>query len=177
MCCVCRCTCIFRLLLNLVFYKQKRMDKLWLLQEPTTLNVCMSTVPRCWGHCSGCDNNERIKVLQFSHSSGIHRLVTRLHGMYRWIYLRLHWAGFSLNSICALWRACVCVRVIYVCVIYVCTCASLWFMCVGMPPGLNDNWVEVSEAHNDIQRYGGAQVISIQTQVPEATEQVLNMPI
>lgn len=36
---------------------------------------------------------------------------------------------------------------------------------------LNDNGVKVSEAHDDIQRYGRMQLIAIQTQVPETTEQ------
>lgn len=68
---------------------------------------------------------------------------------------------------------CVCAVYMHVCVLYVCACAS-------RPRGkflLNDNRVEMPEAHDDIQRDGGAEVISIQTQVPEATEQVLNIPL
>lgn len=38
---------------------------------------------------------------------------------------------------------------------------------------LNDNRVKVPEAHDDIHRDRGTQVISIQTQVPGATEQML----
>lgn len=50
---------------------------------------------------------------------------------------------------------------IHVCVFCVCVDVSL----------LNDNRVEVSEAHDDIHGDRGAQVISIQTQVPEVDEQ------
>lgn len=57
-----------------------------------------------------------------------------------------------------------------VCILCVCVCA-----CVHAPGPLNtillkDNRAEVSEAHDDIQRDGWVQVISIQAQVPDATE-------
>lgn len=52
------------------------------------------------------------------------------------------------------------------------------FLCVCVDvPLLNDNRVEVSEAHDDIQGDRGAQVISIQTQVPEAAEQALKIQL
>lgn len=35
---------------------------------------------------------------------------------------------------------------------------------------LQDNRAEVSEAHDDVHGDGGAQVVSIQTQVPDTTE-------
>lgn len=67
---------------------------------------------------------------------------------------------------------------VLVCVMYVCGLCA----CVHNPRPLgtfllNDNRVEVSEAHDDIQRDRGAQMISIQTQVPDKTEQVRNMPL
>lgn len=51
------------------------------------------------------------------------------------------------------------------------------FVCGCVPPGpfgmnlLNHNRVEVSEAHDDIQRDRRAQVISIQAQVPQSGHQ------
>lgn len=46
--------------------------------------------------------------------------------------------------------------------------------CLGVT-FLQDNRAEVSEAHDDIHGNGRAQVISIQTQVPDATEDALNV--
>lgn len=75
-------------------------------------------------------------------------------------------AEYTLCS--AFQHNCVCV--------HVCLCMYMLYVCahVNVPP-LNDNRVEVSEAHDDIQRDRGVQVISIQTQVPEAAEQALQI--
>lgn len=144
------------------FYKQKKMDKLKVLQKPK---------PRCW-----CISTLTVLDLKTMKLSKLYSFliyleslfsITRFHSVYLWINLRLHRAGFALNSICAQW---LCVLVcVYVCmckcVVYVCVCAHVpraWG-----PFLLNDNRVEVSEAHNDIQRDGRTQVIPIQTQVPE----------
>ena len=40
---------------------------------------------------------------------------------------------------------------------------------------LQHDGAEISEAHDDIQRNWGAQVISVQTQVPDTTERALNL--
>lgn len=96
---------------------------------------------------------------------------------YCWIWQQRYLNVKSLNlknSLCVpqyvlvLHRACVYVRM--------CVCVRV---CASMPPWqlgmtfLQDNRAEVSEAHDDIQRDGRAQVISIQTQVPDVTEQAL----
>lgn len=56
---------------------------------------------------------------------------------------------------------------ICVCIVYVCgSCACVHNLRLLGTVLLNDNRVKVSEAHDDIQRDGGAEVISVQTQVP-----------
>lgn len=64
---------------------------------------------------------------------------------------------------------CVCVCVSCRCVV-VCVHACVHNLGPLGREFLNDDRVELFEAHDDIQRDGGAQLISVQTQVPDAAE-------